>query len=174
MAEEWRVIYHHPKYQISNIGNVRKQVKDTYKDIKLSEIDGYKYVCLYHNGLRKNCRVHRLVAYAFIGGHPPDKHQIDHIDRNRSNNDYNNLRWCNSRENALNRINNRQDIDPNVTDPQERRNLRENIYRSNKITCVCGSHLSRRWISVHNKTKKHRRALEMNDEIDENENENVN
>ena len=154
---------------------MRKEVKDgEYKNIITQELNGYKCVQLWKNSQRKNYRVHRLVAYAFIGGQLPNKPQIDHKDRNRANNDANNLRWCDARENALNRITNRQDIPADITDPTERCKLRENIYRSNKITCQCGAHVSRRWISIHNKTKKHIRFLEINDEDDENDDENVN
>ena len=48
-------------------------------------------------------RIHKLVAHEFVEN-PENKSNIDHIDRNRSNNQYNNLRWVSSSENSRNRI----------------------------------------------------------------------
>ena len=48
-------------------------------------------------------KVHRLVAECFIPN-PDHKDTVDHIDRNRSNNVYSNLRWATRREQAGNRV----------------------------------------------------------------------
>lgn len=47
-------------------------------------------------------QVHRLVAIAFI---PNDEgfSEIDHIDRNKTNNNVENLRWCSRKTNNLNK-----------------------------------------------------------------------
>jgi hypothetical protein len=45
--------------------------------------------------------VHRLVALTYIGEPPTAKHEIDHIDGNKGNNHYSNLRWCTHSENIL-------------------------------------------------------------------------
>lgn len=47
-------------------------------------------------------RVHRIVAYAFLGEPPTPQHIVDHIDTNRRNNRPQNLRWLTKLENALN------------------------------------------------------------------------
>lgn len=47
-------------------------------------------------------RVHRIVAYAFLGNPPTSQHVIDHIDTNRMNNRPENLRWLTRLENVLN------------------------------------------------------------------------
>ena len=47
-------------------------------------------------------RVHRIVAFAFLGNPPTDQHVVDHIDTNRRNNRPENLRWLMRLENALN------------------------------------------------------------------------
>lgn len=47
-------------------------------------------------------RVHRIVAYAFLGAAPTPEHVVDHIDTNRRNNRPENLRWLTKLENVLN------------------------------------------------------------------------
>ena len=47
-------------------------------------------------------RVHRIVAYAFLGEPPTPQHVVDHIDTNRRNNRPQNLRWLTKLENVLN------------------------------------------------------------------------
>ena len=67
---------------------------------------GYKYIDLY-TGLRDSNRkkirkyVHRLVAEYFVAN-PNCLPEVDHIDTNRSNNVYTNLRWCTHKGNYEN------------------------------------------------------------------------
>ena len=48
----------------------------------------------------KNYFVHRLIMEAFVG---ESEQEVDHIDRNKSNNNFHNLRYCSRSENSLNR-----------------------------------------------------------------------
>ena len=50
--------------------------------------------------------IHRLVGMVFITNHSELNTIIDHIDRNKCNNNYKNLRWCCQRANANNMKNN--------------------------------------------------------------------
>ena len=49
---------------------------------------------------RKLIKVHRLIMEAFEG---PSEQEVDHIDRNKTNNNFHNLRYCTRSENNLNR-----------------------------------------------------------------------
>ena len=55
---------------------------------------GYKVVTLKNPNGIKICLVHRLLAINFIEN-PNNLPEIDHIDRDKTNNNLNNLRWAN-------------------------------------------------------------------------------
>ena len=76
-----------------------------------SDSIGYRQVCQ-HGKLKL---VHRLVASRFLPAPATDeKLEIDHIDRDKSNNHASNLRWCSKSVNMLNR---KHKISPNTGEP---------------------------------------------------------
>ena len=64
---------------------------------------GYLRIHFTHKGNSKNYRIHRIVAYAFLGLdiNNPNTY-IDHIDRNKINNDWLNLRIVSHQQNLFN------------------------------------------------------------------------
>jgi len=63
---------------------------------------GYMCVNLCENGKAKLFYIHRLVATQYIDN-PNNFSEVDHIDRNKANNDISNLRWVDSSINCQNR-----------------------------------------------------------------------
>ena len=99
--EEWKQIIDYPNYSISNLGNVRND--KTGRILKLSlNTKGYYQVNLCNNSKSKRLIIHRLVGIYFIEK-KDEKYEIDHIDRNKINNHYTNLRWVTRSENQQNK-----------------------------------------------------------------------
>lgn len=100
--EIWKDIEGYQGYQISNFGNIKSFRK--YKNGKLmipqKDKKGYLQICLYKNRKSKTKKMHRLVAQTFILNNE-NKPQVNHIDGNKTNNNVNNLEWCNNSENQL-------------------------------------------------------------------------
>jgi hypothetical protein len=86
-----------PEYLISSDGLVWS--KKTNRIIKsATNKPGYKYVNLRVNGKTKPYAIHRLVAEAFIGS-IPENMVIDHINSDKSDNGFENLRITNRKSN---------------------------------------------------------------------------
>lgn len=97
-------------YQVSNKGRVKSLERTVWtgrgyyqtlperilKPCKDSR--GYLYVNLCKEGKRKTCRIHRLVAQAFIDN-PDNLPEVNHIDEDKENNAIENLEWCTSKDN---------------------------------------------------------------------------
>ena len=97
-SEEWIQVNDFTNYEVSNLGNVKNS--KTRRTLKPACNGGYLSVKLRNNNSTKSFSIHRLVALHFITN-PENKPQVNHIDKNRSNNNVNNLEWCTSLENNL-------------------------------------------------------------------------
>lgn len=89
------------EYEINEDGQVRNS-KTAYLLNPGKDKDGYLQIGLRKPGNRKKYwfKIHKLVALHFL--EIEDKH-VDHIDRNKLNNHFTNLRWVTPQENNDNR-----------------------------------------------------------------------
>lgn len=62
--------------------------------------DGYLYVILCVNNVRKKYLIHRLVAMAYISN-PDLLPTVNHKDEDKTNNSINNLEWMSRRDNVI-------------------------------------------------------------------------
>ena len=101
LNEEWVEINQFPTYFISNKGRVRhnKRILRPFLHKK-----GYPQVFLYNKEGVKHISVHRLVASHFIPN-PFKKPQVNHKDKNKLNNNAENLEWVTNQENSDHRYN---------------------------------------------------------------------
>jgi hypothetical protein len=103
LGEGWdEVIGYEGLYNINRQGEV---YSCKYNKIMKNQTDesGYLYVSLHSKGNPKHKgRIHRLLAIQYIPN-PENLEQVDHIDRNKLNNDLSNLRWVTQTENRRNR-----------------------------------------------------------------------
>lgn len=98
--EIWQTIKNFPKYSISTCGRVKNII--TNKIIKHSiNNTGYYLINLYNDIIHRSYTVHRLVALHFISN-PNNYKVVDHRDRNKFNNNVENLRWVTYSQNGLN------------------------------------------------------------------------
>lgn len=96
MAEIWKDIEgFNGFYQVSNMGRVRNY-RGKLRALSYTH-DGYAKVRLLHEDKDLTCRVHRLVAQAFIPN-TENKETVNHIDGDKHNNRVTNLEWIDRRE----------------------------------------------------------------------------
>lgn len=96
MRESWKTIQCHPQYEVSNMGNVRNsktgKLLNPYEDGR-----GYLRVKLD----RKNCRLHILVATAFVHNDDPGfKNVVNHKKGKKHDCRASQLEWVTQSENV--------------------------------------------------------------------------
>lgn len=84
-------------YEVSDDGRVRNI--DTKRELKKQFGNGYWHCTIQINKHPKRCRIHRLVALAFIPN-PDSKPFVNHKDGDRTNNSVENLEWVTPSENT--------------------------------------------------------------------------
>lgn len=97
--ETWKKIVGFENYEISNLGRVKskQQLNERILKHRISKF-GYHRVMLQNNGFTKAYSVHRLVAIYFIKNNE-NKPDVNHIDCDKSNNNFMNLEWVTKSEN---------------------------------------------------------------------------
>ena len=111
MKEVWKPVPGYENlYEISDHGRVKSLAKDVkfngcirhQKEIIMSpqkDMFGYFKVQLHKDGIMKTCKIHRLVAEAFIPN-PEHYRCINHKDEVKTNNHVSNLEWCTHKYNS--------------------------------------------------------------------------
>jgi hypothetical protein len=95
--EQWEPIQGFERYQVSTFGRI-KNIK-TNKFMKPTKKCGYMHVCLVNNLGKKCFKIHRLVMLAFQNN-PENKPEVNHKDKNKTNNHLYNLEWNTRSENT--------------------------------------------------------------------------
>lgn len=118
MEEKWAsIVGYEGYYEVSTLGNIRgvdriishprlKIVKRRGHPIitRTNDKNGYVYVCLSKDGIKKQHRVHRLVIDAFSPIEHPEEFQVNHIDGVKHNNKLENLEWVTGSQNMIHAI----------------------------------------------------------------------
>jgi hypothetical protein len=103
--ETYKILDEYPDYCIFRDGVIWNVAGDEPIEIygTIKHKSGYRNFCLHDkNRKQKSFQIHRLLALAFIPN-PNNLEQIDHIDRDTSNNNLENLRWVSRSQNSRNR-----------------------------------------------------------------------
>ena len=165
--EIWKDIkYYEGHYQVSNLSRVKSIKFGKERILKpVTDRHGYLIVGLWKNNKQKTYKVHRLVAEAFLEIPEELKHlkgtrylQVNHKDECKTNNNVNNLEWCNSKYNCnfgtrIERISKRRSKTVLQYD------LEGNFIREWKSTAECGRNgFNQRHVSAccQGKLKKHK------------------
>ena len=174
MEEIWKpIVGYEDLYEISSFGNVRSldkyvNCKNNSKRLIKGKVisqfinHGYKIVDLTKNGQRKHCRVHRLVAQAFIPNYD-NKEDVNHIDGNKTNNRIENLEWCTRQENIIHALENGLNSSTNYQYAIKVTNKKIYCYETNEIynsmseaSSILNVPRSYVWRKCHNKTKDYK------------------
>lgn len=101
-GETWRRLTKYPDYWVSSFGKILSRRRIPEKILVLTKNkDGYETVIVYdEKDIPHTYLVHRLVAEEFFG---VSNMEINHKDKNRSNNKIDNLEYCTRSENCKHR-----------------------------------------------------------------------
>lgn len=119
MEEEiWKIIEEYPNYDVSNFGNIRNNKTNYIMKLQTS-CYGYITISLRKKEKSYRCNVHRLVAKTFIPNHY-NKPTVNHIDRDKTNNNVFNLEWATMSE---------QNYHSALTNKKERPLFHKSVYK---------------------------------------------
>lgn len=100
MTEEYRRLKEFPNYRIYSNGSVFSELSNKWLR-KHTDTSGYIDYVLYngHKSTKKAYKAHVLVAKLFIPN-PNNYQEVNHIDRDKKNNNMSNLEWCSRQYNV--------------------------------------------------------------------------
>jgi hypothetical protein len=99
MEEElWKPIESFENYEVSTLGRIKNTTTD--RMLKVNNKGGYLCISLVNSFGKRSFKVHRLVALAFIPN-PENKTDVNHMDKNKHNNNISNLEWNTRAENNI-------------------------------------------------------------------------
>jgi hypothetical protein len=105
LNHEWCLIDGFDNFAVSRSGKVMNDINGRLVP-RCDNSHGYLIVNLWSNSKQQSKKIHRLVAEAFLDN-PNNLPQVDHIDRNRYNNNVQNLRWSSLGDNQRNKLKHR-------------------------------------------------------------------
>ena len=125
-----------PRYDVSNYGRLRSFRADETPDaggklIKGSVIQGYRSLNIRSAGKTLNRYVHKLVAEHFVPRDRPDQTFVIHLDYDKQNNHYQNLRWATQAEMITHNRDN-----PNLKNRQTPRQTRNYKLTESKVKII--------------------------------------
>ena len=101
MEIQWKTVKGCDNYEVSNMGQIRNSSRG--KMMSLSDNGrGYLRCRLRQNNEYQCVYIHRAVAQAFVTATSEDQNEVDHIDKDKSNNCVSNLRWATRSQNNSN------------------------------------------------------------------------
>jgi len=135
------------KYSINEQGEVINNHTKRKLSMWINQ-SGYKYYTLRNQEIKKkrNLSIHRLLGRVFINN-PNDYPCIDHIDRNRKNNDLSNLRWVSYQMNSINK-DCKNPLGRGITRSRNKKKYCVNLWRDRK----------KKWIGVYDTIEEARSA----------------
>lgn len=100
MSDNWKQCYDFPNYEVSETGKMRRQLNGREIAIAIDS-RGYSVVRIWYNKKKYTKRIAKLIWQTF--NDCACGMTIDHIDRNKQNNNLSNLRCISHSENSRNR-----------------------------------------------------------------------
>lgn len=76
----------------------RGRITNEYEPKQRDNGNGYRYINVNYGGKQVHFAVHRLVAELFVDGKSDENTEVHHIDGDKFNNNYKNLRWVSKKE----------------------------------------------------------------------------
>lgn len=98
-----KLIKNFENYSISDKGVITNILTNTIKKPSLTH-NGYYFIKLYNKGKYEQFRINRLVATYYIPN-PNNYQEVNHIDGVKTNNNVENLEWCNRLQNMQHAFN---------------------------------------------------------------------